>query len=626
MKKDKEPIGKDEFSIGNPKTMNLKSLRLLFSLIIGLLIVLCVWTYWNLNNYIQTVGNIRNVNYIIQTTTQVLSLVKDAETGHRGYQLTFDQSYLEPYYNAQIFISGELDKLDSVAGFAPSIKGDVDRLRSLVGIQLKIIEQILQATNWKLSPLEEEEVRLLEVGKNNMAEIRKVAERINTSSRQIISAALADEGGFKDLTPVNLLVIALIAFGGVLLLFTRAVLLLEERDKKSKNLEKALSDLQKETKKRITTGNLLRNVLDNSRDGIMAFESVRNEKGKIVDFKFILANEASTQMTNRTQVQLIGKRLLEIFPGNRYKLLEEYIKVAETGVDLRTEVEYDLDGEKIWFKILAAKLDDGFLVTFSDITKEKDTEIQLRNYTLELKRSNEDLEQFAYVASHDLQEPLRKIRSFGDRLISKYQEKLDETGQHYIERMQVASQRMQSLIEDLLSFSRITRSSELPGQVDINQLMEEVLDDLSDQVSREHAKVEVAEIPPILGVKGQMHRLFQNLVSNAIKFRKPEEDPLIKISGEKISALQLTKEYNFSPRYKFYVKITVSDNGIGFDKKYSEQIFNVFQRLHGKNEFEGTGIGLAICKKIVTHHGGIIFAKSEEGIGSDFILILPAVP
>lgn len=605
--------------------MNLKSLRLLFSLIMGLLILLCIWTYWNLNNYIQTVGNIRNVNYIIQTTTQVLSLVKDAETGHRGYQLTFDQSYLEPYYNAQIFISGELDKLDSVVGFAPSIKSDVDKLRSLVGIQLKIIEQILQATNWKYSPLEEEEVRLLEVGKKNMAEIRKVAERINASSRQIISSALEDEGGFKDLTPVNLLVIALIAFGGVLLLFTRAVMLLEERDKKSKTLEKALNDLQEETKKRISTANLLRNVLDNSRDGIMAFESVRNDKGKIVDFSFILANEASTQMTNRTQQQMIGKRLLEIFPGNQYKLLEEYIRVTETGEDLRTEVEYELDGTKTWFKILAVKLDDGFLVTFSDITKEKDTEIQLRNYTLELKRSNEDLEQFAYVASHDLQEPLRKIRSFGDRLVSKYQGKLEDTGQHYIERMQVAAQRMQNLIEDLLAFSRITRSSELPGKVDINRLMTEVLDDLSDQVTREEAQVEVENIPPILGVKGQMHRLFQNLVSNAIKFRKPDDTPRIKIFGEKISALQLTEEYNFTPRYKFYVKITVSDNGIGFDKKYSEQIFNVFQRLHGRNEFEGTGIGLAICKKIVSHHGGIITAQSTEGKGSDFILILPAV-
>lgn len=606
--------------------MNLKSLRLMFSLIMGLLILLCVWTYWNLSNYIETVGNIRNVNYIIQTNTQILSLVKDAETGHRGYQLTFDQSYLEPYYNAQIFISGELNKLDSMAQYVPSIKKDTDQLRSLVGIQLKIIEEILQATNWKNSLLEEEEVRLLEVGKVNMAEIRKVAESINNSSRQIVSKALEDEGGFKDLTPVNLLVIALIAFGGVLLLFTRAVLLLEERDKKSKNLETALHDLREETTKRIATGNLLRNVLDNSRDGIMAFESIRNQEGKIEDFRFVMANHASSLMTNRPQEKLIGNTLLEVFPGNREELFGYYSEVVETGVDLKTEVEYNLDGENIWFKILAAKLDDGFLVTFSDITKEKDNEIQLRNYTLELKRSNEDLEQFAYVASHDLQEPLRKIRSFGDRLISKYQEKLDETGQHYIERMQVAAQRMQNLIEDLLAFSRITRSSELPIQVNVNHLLEEVLDDLSDQISREQAKVEVEVIPSILGVKGQMHRLFQNLVSNAIKFRKPAENPRIKISGEKIPASQVTQEYKFTPRYKFYVKITVSDNGIGFDKKYSEQIFNVFQRLHGKNEFEGTGIGLAICKKIVSHHGGLILAESKENEGSDFIIILPAVP
>ncbi|GAA0879315.1 hypothetical protein GCM10009119_22830 [Algoriphagus jejuensis] len=603
---------------------NLKRLRIIFSLVMSLLILLCVWTYWNINNYIQTVGNIRRVNTTIQITTQVMSLIKDAETGHRGYQLTDDESYLAPYYQAQVNISGELSKLDSLSDFIPEIKGDVDQLRALIDVQLHTIEKILQSTKWENSTLEPEEIRLMGEGKTNMDKIRLVGERIKHTSRQLVSKGLEDEGGFKTLGPINLLVIVLIAFGGILLLFTRAVMLLDERDKKSKNLEMAIQDLEKETQKRIHTGNLLRNVLDNSRDGIMALTSIRDQKAQIIDFKFLMVNEAACKMTHQSQNQLIDKRLLECFPGNKEFLYPAYVKVVETGQDFKTEVEYDLGTELVWFKILALKFDDGFLVTFSDITREKETELQLKNYTQELKRSNEDLEQFAYVASHDLQEPLRKIRSFGDRLVTKYHDKLDDMGQDYIARMQAASGRMQNLIEDLLAFSRITRSSELPGKVNLRKMFDEIAEDLSDQISRENAELEYDKIPPILGVKGQVQRLFQNLISNAIKFRKKDENPKITITGVKLSAADVTRDFNLTPRYKNYVKITVSDNGIGFDEKYAEQIFNVFQRLHGKTEFEGTGIGLAICKKIVTHHGGAIVAKSEEGIGSEFIVIFPA--
>lgn len=604
--------------------MNHQRLRILFSLVVGLLILLCVWTYWNLNNYIRTVGNIRQVNLTTQTTTQILSLIKDAETGHRGYQLTEDEEYLQPYYWARVDIPAELSKLDSLSELSPQIKEPAVQFRSLVERQLSIIEQILLATKWKNTPLQVEEIRLLREGKENMDEIRSVAELITKTTRAISMAALEDEGGFKTLTPINLLVIALIAFGGILLLFTRAVMLLEERDKKSKTLEKTVQELKEETQKRVHTGNLLRNVLDNSRDGIMASTAMRDPSGQVCDFNFILINDAAAQLTQRNQAQMMEKRFSEIFPKNHEQFLTEYANVIESGLDFRREVEVELQENLIWFKILAVKFGDGVVFTFSDITKEKENELQLRNYTQELMRSNEDLEQFAYVASHDLQEPLRKIRSFGDRLMTKYHKKLDETGKDYIERMQLAAARMQSLIEDLLAFSRITRSSELPSKVDMKKLLEEIDDDLSDQIARENASLKFHNIPPVLGVRGQIQRLFQNLISNAIKFRKQEENPRIKISGERLSAVDVTSEFPITPRYKNYVKITVSDNGIGFDEKYAEQIFNVFQRLHGKNEFEGTGIGLAICKKIVTHHGGVIAARSIEDIGSNFIVILPS--
>lgn len=604
--------------------MNLKRLRIIFSLVMGLLILLCVWTYWNLNNYVQTVGNIRQANFTIQTTTLIMSLIKDAETGHRGYQLTSNDVYLQPYYEAQIAIPGELAKLDSVSELIPQVKSYVDQLRDLTGQQLTTIERILQATKWKTTALQPEEIRLLDEGRKNMDQIRAVSQEINRTTRTVINQAIEDEGGFKTLTPINLLVIVLIAFGGILLLFTKAVTLLQDRDNKSTNLENALQDLKEETQKGIHTSNLLRSILDTSRDGIMALTAVRNELNEIVDFTFLLVNEAAGKMTHQSHNQMIGKSLLECFPGNRDYLFPAYLKVVESGQDFRTEIEYDLGTQVVWFKILALKFGDGFLVTFSDISGEKETDLKLRNYTQELQRSNEDLEQFAYVASHDLQEPLRKIRSFGDRLITKYLDKLDETGQDYIERMQAASGRMQNLIEDLLAFSRITRSSELPGKVDLRKMFEEIEDDLSDQISREDATLEYGKMPAVLGGKGQIQRLFQNLVSNAIKFRKPEENPVITISAVKMTALEMSKEFPLPPRYKNYVKIVIADNGIGFDEKYADQIFNVFQRLHGKNEFEGTGIGLAICKKIVTHHGGMVTARSKEGVGSEFIVILPA--
>ncbi|WP_100629135.1 sensor histidine kinase [Algoriphagus formosus] len=603
--------------------MNLNSLRILFSLIIGLLIILCIWTYWNLNNYISSVDKVREANHTLQLTTQILSLIKDAETGHRGYQLSNDEQYLEPYYEAKKELPLKLDQLDSLSVGHADLLTKVDEFRKAIDSQLAIIEQILQEVQEKGSRLSSEELTLLSQGKANMDLVRSIAEDINILSRNEAQEEEQEEGAFKKVTPINLLVVALIAFGGVLLLFTRAVLLLEQRDKKSKNLTEALEDLKKATEQTKQVSDLLRNVLDSSRDGIMAYRSIRNTAGEIEDFQLVLANRAAFLITNRSESEILGQRLLDLFPGNKGFLYEEYSKVVESGEDFKTEIEYLLDGKYVWFKILATKFEDGFVVTFSDITEDKATGIKLANYTQELKRSNEDLEQFAYVASHDLQEPLRKIRSFGDRLITKYRDQLDETGQNYIDRMQVAAKRMQNLIEDLLAFSRITRSSELPGMVNMKEVFEEIQEDLFDQIARTKAKLEIEGLPDVLGVKSQVQRLFQNLVSNGLKFSKKDLPPLIRVSGKIISAVEASKDFKTSPRYDNYVQITVSDNGIGFNERYKDQIFNVFQRLHGKNEFEGTGIGLAICKKIILHHGGAIRVESEEGIGSDFIVIFP---
>ena len=242
---------------------------------------------------------------------------------------------------------------------------------------------------------------------------------------------------------------------------------------------------------------------------------------------------------------------------------------------------------------------------------------------LELMRSNEELQQFAYIASHDLQEPLRKIQAFGDRLKVKYSNVLNEQGIDYLERMQSAAQRMQVLINDLLSLSRVTTKVQRFGTVDLNKVVQEVLSDLEIRIQQTKGRVEVAKLPTIDADPLQMRQLIQNLISNALKFHSEEEAPVIKIYSQSINN-HIQPPSNFSPVSDTY-EIVVEDNGIGFDEKYLDRIFNVFQRLHSRSEYEGTGMGLAICRKIVEQHNGSITAKSQLGQGAKFIVTLPSI-
>jgi light-regulated signal transduction histidine kinase (bacteriophytochrome) len=238
----------------------------------------------------------------------------------------------------------------------------------------------------------------------------------------------------------------------------------------------------------------------------------------------------------------------------------------------------------------------------------------------ELKRSNKELEQFAYVASHDLQEPLRKIQAFSDRLIGKYSANLEGQGKDYLDRMQNAAARMRQLINDLLTYSRISTRSRIEADVDLNEVAREVLDDLDDAVSRQNAEVHVGTLPTIKADALQMRQLFQNLVSNALKFSKAGAPARITIGAEELSRMPDDPEDSVDRKA---VRLTFRDEGIGIDPAYSQRIFQVFQRLHGRDEYEGTGIGLAIVRKIVERHGGTISVESSPGNGACFAIVLP---
>jgi signal transduction histidine kinase len=256
-----------------------------------------------------------------------------------------------------------------------------------------------------------------------------------------------------------------------------------------------------------------------------------------------------------------------------------------------------------------------------EITERNRTEETLHTFAAQLQRSNRELQDFAYTASHDLQEPLRKILTFGDRLKAKCGETLGEQGRDYLQRMQNAAQRMQTLINDLLTFSRVTTKAQPFVPVDLASVAAEVVTDLEVRIEQTGGQVNIHKLPTIEADPLQMRQLFQNLISNALKFHRQNIAPIVTVQGHLLQNADGHLAGNAPVRE--LCQITVADNGIGFDEKYLDSIFNVFQRLHSRSTYEGSGVGLAVCRKIVERHGGTITARSIPGQGTTFIVTLP---
>jgi signal transduction histidine kinase len=259
--------------------------------------------------------------------------------------------------------------------------------------------------------------------------------------------------------------------------------------------------------------------------------------------------------------------------------------------------------------------DGGTIATCMDVSESERYAEQRHQYTLKLERSNRELQDFAYVASHDLQEPLRKIEAFGDRLVTRYGKDLPDDGRMFLDRMQNAAGRMRRLINDLLDYSRVTTKAKPFTRVVLDEVLTGVLSDLQIRIEESGAVIRSEALPAIDADATQMRQLLQNVLANALKFRKPDVKPEISIT----CSVDGAKTGHRPP----HVRIEIRDNGIGFDNKYKEQIFTIFQRLHGRLEYEGTGVGLATVRKIVERHGGSIDADGQPGLGATFIIELP---
>jgi PAS domain S-box-containing protein len=280
--------------------------------------------------------------------------------------------------------------------------------------------------------------------------------------------------------------------------------------------------------------------------------------------------------------------------------------------------------EQLYLSVSATQLElpdrgiSGYVITMTDLTERKKAEEEIRRYARQLERSNKDLHDFAFIVSHDLKEPLRKIRSFGTKLNADFGDVLSDEGSGCLKRMHNAAVRMEKMISDLLEYSQVSTKTKPFQMVDLNEIAKEVLSDLEMAVVKTSGRVELAHLPVIMADRYQMRQLFSNLLTNALKFHRQDVPPVVKVYA------RLVENSPQDPPIR-YANLFIEDNGIGFNMEHLERIFQPFQRLHGRSEYDGSGIGLSICRKIVERHKGGITASSTPGEGTIFHVSLPLI-
>jgi PAS domain S-box-containing protein len=532
---------------------------------------------------------------VINNLDVLLSTLEEAETTQRGYLITGRPDHLE-LYNAA------LEKIDILTRASRTMTADnesqqrnFDLLEPLIAQKLNKLAETMNTR--RDSGFEAARaIVLTNIGKAVMDKIRVLVADMQAQERQLLSARnIKAKVAFNNLTYVFIAICCLI----VLLILLSGTLLFQEildRKRAEDRLVSANEDLQEQAA-----------LLDLSHDAIFVVDSA-----DVVSFW----NKGAEDLYGFTREQAIGNVAYELIKTKFPESFEHVVNLAiDTGYwagELRqtTSSGEELVIESRWALQRGENGEPtGFLETNRDITARKLAEEALRSSMASLELVNAELREFAYVASHDLQEPLRAVSSYVQLLAQRYKGRLDQDADDFIFYAQDGASRMQRLIEDLLAYSRVGTRKDPFARIDCEAVLKETLLNLQLAVEDSGARVSHDPLPTVAADRFQLVQLLQNLLSNAIKFRG-ESSPIIHIGVEKRN-----REWLFSVR----------DNGLGIEEQYFQRIFQVFQRLHGRDEYSGTGIGLAICKKIVERHGGRIWVDSTPGTGATFYFTIPVI-
>ncbi|HEU4471088.1 MAG TPA: ATP-binding protein [Flavisolibacter sp.] len=369
---------------------------------------------------------------------------------------------------------------------------------------------------------------------------------------------------------------------------------------------------------------LLDSILVHSANGISVTRVLRNEQGKVIDGLTILANDAAVRYTGIPRELYLTKTATEMDPGivdSPYFQL--CMKTLETGEPQFTQYFLEFTGR--WLEITISRLDQDHIITvFTDVSQAREAALRQQQLMEELRKSNENLEEFTRAASHDLKEPIRKVHYFTGRLRSQLGGKLDAENNRILDRIEKAAERMRLLVDDLLDYSEVSYHRRETEAVDLNEKLNQILIDLELPIREKDAVIDIGPMPVINGYRRQLQQLFQNLLQNALKYSRPGVRPQIRIRSREVNGADSRFELPQDRLHHAFHLIEISDNGIGFEQKDAERIFLMFQRLHGNSEYSGSGVGLALARKVAENHNGFITAEGRPGEGSVFRVLLPA--
>jgi len=589
----------------NPIFKSAFSLKAIFVLSIFMLFYISSISYKHtkaLNESSELLVHSYKIQYQLE---RVISMLKDAETGQRGYIITRNDVFLKPYKSVQDQIYASYIKLKALTITDQQQQANLDTLLQLIYSRLDLMALSLEGIRLQTADQEQLNKNLL-AGKKVMDNIRN---QINKMEELEISYFNEHQKKYKKevvFSPISTFIFTVFS----LLVFILSYI----------KINKDLNVLKKSNEELIITN-----------------ESIKHAE-IIGEFCISQWNFATDRLIYSDNLY----RLLGCEPQSFEATIENFLEFVHPDdkaiVKEATKNTYIYektyphfyrivrkDGEIRYFmsmgKFISESNSKMHIGIVKDITDHHLSSVALEERNHELEQSIKELESFNRVASHDLQEPLRKIQTFISRISENDKVNLSDQGKEYISKIESSAHKMRILIDDLLLFSRTNKSEKVFEKTDLNKLLENANQELAHEIEEKNAVIESVKLPVLNVIAFQIQQLFVNIIGNALKYSKPGISPVIKVECGKL-ALRDYPDFITDTRKKYF-KISISDNGMGFDQQYAENIFILFHRLHHKAEYAGTGIGLSICKKIAENHNGFIIAEGKPGIGATFIVYLP---